>query len=232
MHKSKAMVGTSMKRTMIIGMLGAFLAVTVGFISTNAISATPFLMAESELGPNESAYMIGHVEYTVRDVDGEIKQYVQADNLIVDKGKNCAAKMIFDNSSNAAVCTITSGTSGFNFIAIGNGTTGLADNLLGSETELVDAGNDGCNGTPGDTCEMARTQGTVSFSTSGPDTIATITTTTPFGFGDITSTTVQQSGLFDDGTAASGNMFALRDSLGILVSSADTLTVTWKITLQ
>jgi hypothetical protein len=206
-----------MKRTITIGLLGAVLAVAVGFISTNAISATPFLMAENEFSPNESAYMIGHVEYTVRGADGQVKQYVQADNLIVDKGKNCAAKMIFDNSSNAALCTITSGTTGFNFIAIGNAT---GDGVTGNELEL-DAGLD--------VGEMDRTPGTVTFATSGTNTIATIETTDPFTFTSISSTTVQQSGLFDDGT--SGNMFAMRDSLAIPVNSADTLSVTWKITL-
>jgi len=218
MHKSLAKITQLMKRTMTIGLLGAVLAVAVGFISTNAISATPFLMAGNEFSPNESVYMIGHVEYTVRGVDGQVKQYVQADNLIVEKGKDCAAKMIFDNSSNAALCTITSGTTGFNFIAIGNA-TGIVN---GDELQLDSLGNDG---------EMARTPGSVTFDTSGINTIATITTTDPFTFTGISSTTVEQSGLFDDGTAESGNMFAMRDELGILVSSADTLAVTWKITL-
>jgi len=206
-----------MKRTITIGLLGAVLAVAVGFISTNAISATPFLMAENEFSPNESAYMIGHVEYTVRGADGQVKQYAQGDNLIVEKGKDCAAQIIFDNSSSTA-CTITSGTTGFNFIAIGNA-TGAID---GTETQLDSLGADG---------EIDRTSGTVTIDTSGSNTIATITTATPFAFTSISSTTVEQSGLFDDGTPVNGNMFAMRDDLGILVTSADTLTVTWKITL-
>ena len=208
-----------MKRTITIGLLGTVLAVAVGFISTNAISATPFLMAENEFSPNESANMIGHVEYTVRGVDGQIKQYAQGDNLIVEKGKDCAAQMIFDNSSSTA-CTITSGTTGFHFIAIGNA-TGAVD---GTELQLDNpAGPDG---------EISRTSGTVTIDTSGTDTVATITTTTPFTFTSISSTTVQQSGLFDSGTAVSGNMFAMRDALLIPVTSADTLAVTWKITLS
>ncbi|MEX0639885.1 MAG: hypothetical protein WD018_02140 [Nitrosopumilaceae archaeon] len=207
-----------MKRTMTIGLLGAVLAVAVGFISTNAISATPFLMAGNEFSPNESAYMIGHVEYTVRGADGQVKQYAQGDNDIVQRGKDCAAQMIFDNSSSTA-CTITSGTTGFNFIAIGNA-TGAID---GTEIQLDSLGADG---------EIDRTPGTITIDTSGSNTIATITTSTPFAFTSISSTTVQQSGLFDDGTPVSGNMFAMRDALAIPVTSADTLTVTWKITLQ
>lgn len=218
MHKSRAKITQLMKRTMTIGLLGAVLAVAVGFISTNAISTTPFLMAGNEFSPNESAYMIGHVEYTVRGADGQVKQYAQGDNLIVERGKDCAAQMIFDNSSSTA-CTITSGTTGFNFIAIGNA-TGAVD---GTETQLDSSGADG---------EIARTSGTVTIDITGTDTIATITTTNPFAFTSISSTTVQQSGLFDDGTPVSGNMFAMRDALAIPVTSADTLAVTWKITLQ
>ncbi len=218
MHKSRAKITQLMKRTMTIGLLGAVLAVAVGFISTNAISATPFLMAGNELDTNESAYMIGHVEYTVRDADGQVKQYAQGDNLIVEKGKDCAAQMIFDNSSSTA-CTITSGTTGFNFIAIGNAT----GTVSGDELQLDTGASVG---------EIDRTPGTVTIDTSGINTIATITTTTPFAFTSISSTTVQQSGLFDDGTPVSGNMFAMRDALAIPVTSADTLAVTWKITLQ
>ena len=211
---------------MTIGLLGAVLAVAVGFISTNAISAIPFLMAGNEFSPNESAYMIGHVEYTVRGADGEVKQYAQGDNMIVEKGKDCAAQMIFDNLASSA-CTIPIGTSGFNFIAIGNATGAVS----GNELQLDDnTGPLGCAGT-GDTCEIKRTAGTVTFDISGTDTIASIKTTTPFAFKDISATTVQQSGLFDVGTPVSGNIFAMRDALAIPVTSADTLEVTWKITL-
>ena len=218
MHKSQAKITQLMKRTMTIGLLGAVLAVAVGFISTNAISATPFLMAGNEFSPNESAYMIGHVEYTVRGADGQVKQYAQGDNLIVERGKDCAAQMIFDNSSSTA-CTITSGTTGFSFIAIGNATGAVS----GDELQLDTGATVG---------EIDRTPGTVTIDITGTDTIATITTTTPFAFTSISSTTVQQSGLFDDGTPVSGNMFAMRDALAIPVTSADTLAVTWKITLQ
>ena len=220
MHKSLAKITQLMKRTITIGLLGTVLAVAVGFISTNAISATPFLMAGNEFSPNESAYMIGHVEYTVRGDDGQVKQYVQGDNDIVQRGKDCAAQRIFNATDNTGIGTSVCAFSGdgFNFIAIGNA-TGTID---GTETQLDSSGADG---------EIDRTPGTVTIDTSGPNTIATITTATPFAFTSISSTTVQQSGLFDDGTATSGNMFAMRNALAIPVTSADTLAVTWKITL-
>jgi len=204
-----------MKRAITIGLLGAILAVAVGFISTNAISATPFLMAGNQVGPNESVYMLGHVEYTVKGADGQIKQYVQGDNAIVEKGKDCAAQLIFDRGDTTA-CTFNG--DGFNFIAVGNA-TGAVD---GTELQL-DAG--------AGTGEIDRVAGNVTIVTSGTDAVATITTGTPFAFTGISTTIVQQSGLFDDGAAAGGNMFSMRDNLGINVTSADTLAVTWKITL-
>ena len=204
-----------MKRAMTIGLLGVILAVAVGFVTTNAISATPFLMAGSQVGPDESVYMIGHVEYTVKDADGQIKQYAQGDNAIVEKGKDCAAQLIFDRGDTTA-CTFNG--DGFNFIAIGNA-TGAVD---GTELQLDIGAGVG---------EISRTAAVVTIDTSGTDAVATITTVNAFNFTSISSTIVEQSGLFDDGAAAGGNMFSMRDNLGINVTSADTLAVTWKITL-
>jgi len=92
---------------------------------------------------------------------------------------------------------------------------------------------DGCDGSDvtADTCEIDRTAGSVTINTSGTNAVATITTTTPFSFTHSGNMNVEQSGLFDDGTSFSGNMFAMREGLGITVTSADTLTVTWKVTL-
>ncbi|MGI0076541.1 MAG: hypothetical protein ACREAJ_02930 [Nitrosopumilaceae archaeon] len=218
-----------MKRTMTIGLLGAVLAVAVGFISTNAISATPFFMAGNEFGPNESAYMIGHVEYTVRGVDGQIKQYIQGDNEIVERGKDCSAQSIFDPTDTSAC--FNSGN-GFQYIAIGNGTQTIDSGL----TQLFDTDGttEGCAGT-GDACEMDRKVGTVSIDISGTDTEVSITNSgDPFSFNHAGSIEVTESGLFDDGTLdfATDNLFSIRSITGISVTSEDTLSVTWTITLS
>src|SRR3972149_4185024 len=216
MHKFQAKITQLMKRTMTIGLLGAVLAVAVGFISTNAISATPFLMAENEFSPNESAYMIGHVEYTVRGADGEIKQYVQADNVIVDKGKNCTAQKMF-NSSDITHCT--PGVDGFNFIAIGNGTTGSADPPA-TATGLTDGNIVGCAGGI-DTCEMDRTVGDVTIipavtGTVNPNTVITIITRTPFSFGG--KSAVEEASSRYSFPGALGTWPGLTDQLGIDVT--------------
>ena len=221
-----------MKRTVTIGLLGAILAIAVGFIGTNAISATPFLIAANQATTNDSGLMIGHVEYTVRDATGQIKQYVQGDNLIVTRGTDCTGQKMFNNT-NTDICTPSvSGDDGFYFIAIGNGTAAAVP----GDTQLADdSGGHGCAGT-GDICEMDRKAGVVTFDTSGDDTIVTISNSRdPFTFTGISSggDVVGQSGLFDDltGDFATDNMFAMRD-VSVSVNAADTLAVTWKITLQ
>ena len=249
MHKSKVRVGTIMKRTMTIGLLGAILAVAVGFISTNAISATPFLMAASDVSSDESAYMIGHVEYTVRGADGQIKQYVQGDNLIVDRGRDCAAQSIFDPSDvTTPVCGIT--TDGFKFIAIGNGTHVDANDQLqlvdSTGTAPVYADADGCDSdnTTSDTCEMDRKQATVSINSASGSTVVSVSNAAdPFTFNHggnhanhngILDDQIEilESGLFDNGAAVGDNMFSARSVTGISVTNADTLAVTWTITLS
>lgn len=236
-----------MKRTMTIGLLGAILAVAVGFISTNAISATPFFMAASDVSSDESVYMIGHVEYTVRGADGQIKQYVQGDNLIVDKGRDCAAQSIFD-PANSGACQNT--IDGFQFIAIGNGThfddnaqLQLADSTA-SNSDYSDA--DGCdsdNATP-DTCEMQRKKGVVTITPKSGSTVVSVTNAEdPFTFNHggnhanhngVNADQIQilESGLFDANTGFTDNMFSAREVTGISVTSADTLAVTWTITLS
>jgi hypothetical protein len=215
-----------MKRTVTIGLLGAILAITVGFISTNAISATPFFMAASDLSSDESFNMIGHVEYTVLDSNGQIKHYSQGDNLIVDVGRNCSAQLIF-NGSDTTLCQFNADgvDDGFNFIAIGNGTFANSDGA----TQLSTV----CPGLGINCGEMDRTAGVVSIaSNAGSNVIVTVTTEVPFTFDHAGSIQIQESGLFDDGADAGGNMFANRDVTNIFVTSADTLAVTWTVTLE
>jgi hypothetical protein len=76
-----------------------------------------------------------------------------------------------------------------------------------------------------------------SATTNPSGTVVSITTTTPFEFKYLGSPTkVTQSGLFDDGADKTGNMFAIRDvspvTDGLAVTNADTLSVTWTITLS
>ncbi len=226
-----------MKRYTSLALIGVLVVGIAGFISLDAISATSFVTMKAASDIHETSQMIGHVTYELRGADGNIKHYVQSDNVIVDLGTDCAAQAIFDTADND-VCGL-GGNGGFAFIAIGNATGATAD-----ETDIVldtsggGVGNFGTNG--GD--EMARSliiiDATITPAVgTGLDTTVSIASL-PFAFTDLgtAGTVVSQSGLFDTAGFAAGNMFSIRDippvGTGLAVNNADTLSVTWTITLQ
>ncbi len=162
--------------------------------------------------------------------------------MIVDVGIDCAATAIFD-TGNTDVCTLGA-NGGFAFIAIGNATglTSTTPVSRATDTGLLSTGGGvGSFGTGGGD-EITRS-GFVDATITAADTAGTGADTTvsiaspAFTFADLgpTGTSITQSGLFDG--AAAGNMFSIRDipgqsGTGLAVTNADTLSVTWTITLQ
>ena len=214
-----------MKKYTSLALIGAIIVGITGFVSLDAISATSVMTMQGTSDIHETGLMIGHVTYEVRGIDGQIKHYLQADNVIVDKGTDCSAQAIFDNTD-TDVCTL-SGTTGFGYIAIGNATGQTAQ---ATDTALDTSVNGG---------EVKRSgfiDATITAANSGSslDTVVSIAST-PFTFTDLPSgTSITQSGLFDQ--AIGGNMFSIRDipgptGTGLPVISTDTLSVTWTITL-
>ena len=215
-----------MKKYTNLALIGAIVAGITGFVSLDAISATSLMTMQGTSDIHETGLMIGHVTYEVRGMDGQIKHYLQADNVIVDKGTDCSAQAIF-NDAGIDVCTLGSG-GGFAYIAIGNATGAIAQ---ATDTALDTSANGG---------EVKRSgfiDATITAANSGSslDTVVSIASI-PFAFTDLPSgTSITQSGLFDQGTLG-GNMFSIRDipgptSTGLPVTSTDTLSVTWTITL-
>ena len=217
-----------MKKYTSLALIGALVVGIAGFVSLDAISATSFVTMKAASDIHESGQMLGHVTYELRGVDGQVKHYFQSDNVIVDVGTDCAAQAIFDDG-NADVCTL-GGNGGFAFIAIGNATGATAD---ATDTALdVDGNGDG---------EMARSgliDATITAADSANNIDTTVSIASPaFSFNELgpSGTVVTQSGLFD--SAAGGNMFSIRDipgqsGTGLAVTNADTLSVTWTITLE
>src|SRR3989337_4513853 len=109
-----------MKKYTNLALIGAIVAGITGYVSLDAISATSLMTMQGTSDIHETGLMIGHVTYEVRGMDGQIKHYLQADNVIVDKGTDCSAQAIF-NDAGIDVCTLGSG-GGFAYIAIGNAT--------------------------------------------------------------------------------------------------------------
>ncbi len=216
-----------MKRYTSLALIGVLVVGMAGFISLDAISATSFVTMKAASDIHETGQMIGHVTYELRDADGNIKHYFQSDNVIVERGTNCAAVAIFNATDDSGVCTLGA-DGGFSFIAIGNSTNTLP--LASVDDTALD--NDGTNG------EMNRLDGAVTITeANGGDTTVSIVSPA-FTFTDLgtTGTLITQSGLFDSDVGGTDNMFSIRDippvGTGLQVSNADTLSVTWTITLQ
>ena len=228
-----------MKRYTSLALIGVLVVGIAGFISLDAISATSFVTMKAASDIHETGQMIGHVTYELRDADGNIKHYFQSDNVIVDVGTDCAATAIFDTAGSSTkddgtgtgtqvpICTLGA-DGGFSFIAIGNSTNTLP--LASVDDTALD--NDGTNG------EMNRLDGAVTI-TEANGGLTTVSIASPaFTFVDLgtTGTLITQSGLFDSDVGGTDNMFSVRDippvGTGLRVFNADTLSVTWTITLQ
>ena len=189
----------------------------VGFaaiISVGVFSATNTAEASQEDVPG----MMGHIELTVRDSDGIIKEYVQTDNAITDSGINCISENTFGVNSACAAGLFT-------FIGLGTGTTAGANAL---QTPLA-AGclrSDASDASAGDAATSAGT------------TTETVTMTVIFGGETATGAgladaacdgvAITEAGLFNAVTEAD-QMFAHQSFGAITLLTADTLTVTWVI---
>jgi hypothetical protein len=235
-----------MKTSHLIAFVVAVSAVSIGVISSNGISATPMAVGSVI----ESGGMVGHVEYTLYDKDGNIKSYAQGDNFVVNNGDDCVAAAIFGEADE---CTLSS--DGFTFIGIANGTQTI-DN---SDVDLDDGSGAICNaddegpGPGGSTaCLMAVKEDTnvITTASSGSGATVVIATETPFSFSGagnayVNATTITAAGLFDAscnmstnanahciGSAGSANMdmFAAQD-ISVIVNDGDSLSVSWTITI-
>ena len=235
-----------MKKYTGIALIGVLVVGIAGFISLDAISATSFVTMKVASDVQETGKMIGHVTYELRGADGNIKHYSQSDNVIVDRGTDCAATAIFDTDD--ALCPLA-GNGGFAFIAIGNATGLTSTTPLSSTVDIAllttDGGfvNFGDPNFPNAGDEIDRSvyiDASITEANSAIGDVTTVSIASPqFQFLDLgpSGTVITQSGLFDSGTLRTDNMFSAKDvpgttGSGLAVSNADTLSVTWTITLE
>ena len=158
---------------------------------------------------SESNNVMGHITLTVADADGNIIDYVQTDNLVVDVGIDTMGDLIFPDINLNGNST----DSKFSWIGIGEGSTAAAAGNTGIETAIS-----GC----------ARVQdGTV---TGVSTTSGEITVTVDGSFSGATCAgAVTEAVLMNDGT--SGELLARQVFSTVNVGASDTLTVSWDITL-
>ena len=244
-----------MNRTTTIVLFAGIFAVAVGTLGLSGNSSA-FLMAPAAPQSQDNFGMLGHVQFTVMDDSGNIKQYLQGDNEVVNNGEDCAAEAIFGAST--VTCQGVAGTDFFTFVGIGNGPTFEPEGA--TNQTLADAVTPDAVGGCFDNDslvrgELARIDGDLSMSAASGTTgtqVVIDTSNTPFQFNSTNSTNViTDSGLFNGfyaGSALEGHcpiattqtantdweMFArqnLNTDQGIVVTDGDSLSVKWTITV-
>ena len=101
-----------MKRTTTIVLFASIFAVAVGTLGLGQSTSTLMVLPQSA----EPVGILGHVEYKVHDASGNIVQYKQGDNVVVNDGEDCVAEYVF------GVGTACSQSTVFDYIGIGNST--------------------------------------------------------------------------------------------------------------
>ena len=192
-------------------------AIAVGIVGINSVSANTFGVADTQSNSGEKTALLGHIILTVRDSQGNIKEYAQTDNVVTATGHNCAANLLFGtgfaNCSSPAVAK---------YIALSSSTT--AGNYNASATALTSELS--TNG-------LQRVAGTLTanqVATGGTNTaIAQLANTFTYSGGS--AQTVGGAGLLD--AASSGNLFADRQfGSSVTLNTNDQLTVQWQISLS
>jgi len=215
----------------LVGVLFAA-AMIVGMATTSAFS-TPLVIASSTTVDNQFG-MLGHITLTQTDADGNMKSYIQTDNVIVNIGENCVAETLFNVTTtdgthacaNASTALYNTGngisTAGFNFVAVGDATGSPPAAAL--ETDIA-LNNENATGSTMDRKKVSPPGVTDS---TGTGSSAKVTLSAVFTSDGGTST-VDESGVFDQITT--GNMLARQTFNEIVLSAGDQLTVEWEITI-
>ena len=164
---------------------------------------------------SESGLMLGHITLIVTDENGNIKDYVQTDNLVVDEGIDTMGDLVFPD-----IDLNGNGTDGkFDWIGIGTGGATVAA-----------AGDDG-EQTVISTCN--RVQDATVTGTSAVSGEITVTVDASFS-GSSCAGAIDEAILANSGTGAAANAgetLARQVFSDVNVGSSDTLTVSWEITL-
>lgn len=168
--------------------------------------------------------MSGHMTIEVTDADGNLKDYIQTDNIVTQQGENCALRMLF--TPGAAHTAAATGQCGgaldqaFTAIAVGTGTT-VED---GEQTALTtESTTDGLGRAGATTVTWTNATGTE----TGVSAQIVLANT----FSVTGSHTITEAGLFNDTVKNDGTdaMFARKTFEGVSVNNLDSLTVTWTI---
>jgi len=231
-----------MKDGLNYALFGTVVAVAAGLFGAYGIP--DFTQTESSFA---SAQMLGHVTYTVTDADGNIKAYRQLDNIIVNDGEDCAARLLFTNSStgvspNDGTINGETGTGSANqcwfqsdpfvHIAIGNGSAGV-NTAAGDDADLVDEHDTNAGSGLLRLSDSVPTFNGASIATPAQviiskDFTLVVDATSLLGSPQV----VNESGLFNSSTpVANTGMFSRQTFADVSINDGETLTVEWTINI-
>lgn len=208
-------------------------ALLVGLAAIASVS-TAYALMQNGQSPQEvqaeHSGFLGHVTLAVYGPDGNIKAYRQTDNLVVTNGDNATANKMFFGSNVGRKLSVCTGCTGanvgtFQYIGVGTGNTAVTANDIGlSGATTGSAGNQASNKRISTSIINGTTQhGTVQLSTTWPANRLSNSSTV----------NIQEAGLFDaaGNFTNTANMFARQTFSAIGVNPADTLQITWTITI-
>lgn len=219
-------------------LFGVSLAVVAGLFGSGLLGVSITKADQTDL--STTGLITGHVTTIVRDSQGNIKEYRQSDNLIVNQGENCALKLLFQATTGAAGSTVCAGanTVGFRFIEIGNVSatqSGTPANPISTDFRLYGSHNATTTGNNPGLVRKEATTVTWSNNTSATSsTGASVILSATFTNSGSSSKTVNESGLFNTTLGASGAtdaMFARQTFSTITLAASDSLTVQWTVTV-
>ena len=170
--------------------------------------------------------MTGHLEIEAKHMNGELFDYRQLDNIIVNDGEQCILKMLFSNGTSGAGrgATTTAGT-GACTGALTNPWSVIA---IGTCTSCGPTGNDVVLGTEVVTNGGQRVQATTTTWTNATSQIVLKNTFTA-SVGNIGAVT--ESGLFNSTTAGKNGMLARTTFAPVTINDGDSITITWTFTV-
>lgn len=211
-------------------MLALFGAIFVvgALIGTVGFSATAFTVAPATMVQSDATGLMGHITLTVTDADGEITQYRQTDNTIINAGEDCISVAMFNIATGTENCVDATGAA-FEFIALGTGGNAGASGTCGSQpaesdgtlfTEVTEGTNAGLDKTQATTRSNAAASGATGA-------VATLSADFTSSSGTVAINEALLSNLV---TSTSGDTVAHQCFAPVNVGTADTLTVEWQIT--
>ncbi|AFS83780.1 hypothetical protein [Candidatus Nitrosopumilus sediminis] len=199
----------------------AIMSVILGIaILGGSFSVANSLIADSNSNgirvSDASTGLLGHVALTIYDSEGNVKRYMQGDNVITNNGENCIAELVFGVTTGGASQCQTSTNGIFRVVSIG----------------LSPVAPDGSSLELGTTFARTSVTPTVVSSTgSSADTSKAVVTLLATFTADA-SRVFTEAGLMDTENilAGSDNMMAHKafDTAATL-TNGDTVAVTWTI---